>query len=233
LPEPAEPAATNEADRATPSDEAGLFASTPEAAPAEAAEAATGRPRWLLPAVAAALVAVVAVAIVALQPSLIGLGGEGQGAEPSAAGSRTAAPPSTAQRAPQHPQPSATASGTAAPSAASSVAPSSSATNESDAGPAASASADGVEGELPAVVDELGGDGSELLSFEGYLIVRSVAQVEVVVQGKPLGSTNHKLKARCHQKNVRLRDPQTSAWLTAGQPVRIQCMSTTTVVINP
>ncbi|MBW2533464.1 MAG: protein kinase [Deltaproteobacteria bacterium] len=88
-------------------------------------------------------------------------------------------------------------------------------------------------GDLPPVADELGGDGSELLSYEGYLVVRSRARAEVFVQGVHRGPTNSKLKSRCHQKFVRLRDGAAGEWLTAGQGVRIACMSTTTVTINP
>ena len=91
-----------------------------------------------------------------------------------------------------------------------------------------------LAGALPPV-DESGatGDGSELLSYEGYLTVRSRIAADVYVQGIRVGSTNRKLKSRCRQRFIRLRDPASGQWLTDGDAVRILCMSSTTVTIEP
>ncbi len=81
----------------------------------------------------------------------------------------------------------------------------------------------------PPFVPPDGKDGSELLSYEGYLVVRSRERAEVLVQGRSIGFTNERLLSRCHQRNVRLRDPHTAQWLTEGQSVDIACRATTTV----
>ena len=78
-----------------------------------------------------------------------------------------------------------------------------------------------------------GGDTSELLSNQAYLIVRSPIAAEVVVQGVSRGMTNEKVVSSCYTRNVRLRDPDTKVWLSAGQAVIIPCMETTTVTIAP
>ncbi|MBW2459396.1 MAG: hypothetical protein JRI68_33190, partial [Deltaproteobacteria bacterium] len=202
----------------------GLLPSAPELEPTPARDsgAEVERPWWLYPMVLVAVAAGVVLAIITFKPGLFGLGSDASPSAPtgpltdSRPGSSAAKspPPDRSQQSPLAP----TASGVAAPSATVS---------------AALALVDAAAGELPPVVDELGGDGSKLLSFEGYLIVRSVAQVDVVVQGKARGPTNRKLKTHCRQKNVRLRDPSSGSWLTPGEPVRIKCMGTTTVVINP
>ena len=83
------------------------------------------------------------------------------------------------------------------------------------------------------MADSVGGDGSSLLSYEGFVVVRSHARADVYVQGVLAGPTNTKLKSRCYTRNVRLREAGSGRWLTAGQPVVIACMSTTTVVIEP
>jgi hypothetical protein len=88
-------------------------------------------------------------------------------------------------------------------------------------------------GELPPLPPGDGKDGSELLSYQGYLIVRSPLDAEVFVQGISLGRTNTKLLSRCQQRNVRLRDTASARWATKGQSVRITCMATTTVTVHP
>jgi len=100
----------------------------------------------------------------------------------------------------------------------------------------ASASASASAGASAGAVTErpvASGDVSKLLSYEGYLIVRSSAAADVYVQGKNLGPTNSLLKSRCYHRFVRLRDAATSKWLTAGQAVGIACMDTTAVRIEP
>jgi hypothetical protein len=82
-------------------------------------------------------------------------------------------------------------------------------------------------------VAEPGGDGSELLSYEGYLTVKSRVTAEVYVQGIHLGPTNRKIKSRCRQRFIRLRDPASGQWLTKGDAVRIKCMGSTTATIDP
>ncbi len=102
-----------------------------------------------------------------------------------------------------------------------------------DAGPADAAAAEAAPDagvEAPADPE---GDGSELLSYEGYLTVKSRVTAEVYVQGIHLGVTNRKVKSRCRQRFIRLRDPASGKWLTAGNAVRIACMSSTTVTIDP
>lgn len=86
---------------------------------------------------------------------------------------------------------------------------------------------------LPPLAPADGQDGSELLSYQGYLIVRSSIAAEVFVQGTNIGATNEKLVARCQQRNVRLRDPRSARWATRGESVEIACKQTTTVVIQP
>lgn len=73
----------------------------------------------------------------------------------------------------------------------------------------------------------------ELLSYEGYLTVTSTADAEVYVQGKHVGPTNRRLVSKCYQRFVRLKKGTDGDWITPGRPVRIACMSSTTVEINP
>jgi hypothetical protein len=88
------------------------------------------------------------------------------------------------------------------------------------------------DGALPAYSDD-GRDGAKLLSYLGFLVVRSTADADVYVQGVRLGTTNQKLEARCWTRNVRLREKNDGAWLTPGAPVTITCMDTTTVRMDP
>jgi hypothetical protein len=128
-----------------------------------------------------------------------------------------------------------TTSGTAGP-AAQAVDAGAAATGEpdaavapSDAGaPAADAAAAG-----PAADAGSGGDGSELLSYEGYIIVHSSVNAEVFVQGVDLGPTNTKLKSRCYQKFVRLAKMPGQQWLNQGTGVRIACRAVTEVSLEP
>jgi hypothetical protein len=76
-------------------------------------------------------------------------------------------------------------------------------------------------------------DVSKLLSYEGYLLVRSDADAEVFVNGVNLGRTNAPLVSRCFQKFVRLRDQASERWLTEGAAVSIACMEMTEVRIDP
>lgn len=119
----------------------------------------------------------------------------------------------------------------ASPSATPSATPSAESSAAASTAPSAAPAPD--PGDLPPLPASDGRDGSELLSYQGYLIVRSSTQAQVFAQGINIGNTNEKLLTRCHQKNLRLRNPQTARWITRGQPVEITCMATTTVVIQP
>lgn len=88
-----------------------------------------------------------------------------------------------------------------------------------------------IDNVLPA--DESDADLSKLLSYQGYLIVRSRGDAQVFVNGVDIGHTNRLLVSRCYRKHVRLRDPGSERWLTEGQPVDIVCGSTTKVRIDP
>jgi hypothetical protein len=88
-----------------------------------------------------------------------------------------------------------------------------------------------IDNDLPP--DESDADLSKLLSYQGYLIVRSRADAEVFVNGVNLGLTNRVLMSRCYQRFVRLRNASTEAWITEGRPVAIECGATTTVRIDP
>ena len=85
--------------------------------------------------------------------------------------------------------------------------------------------------QLPPVVDDIG--DVKLLSFEGFLVVRSPVKAEVVINGIPRGFTNTKIKSSCWTRNVRLRDPKTEIFLVKGRAVKITCMETTTITIIP
>jgi hypothetical protein len=152
-----------------------------------------------------------------------------RGATPEAAPTRTSPPVSAATAAsaptPSEPAPrpeSATAG--SAPSASAATSPEPSAT--APAAPLASA-------ELPPIPDDPPGDGSALLSYRTYLIVRSSRDAEVVITGNVVGRTNRKLEVHCRQKNVRLREPATQRWLTKGEAVRIPCRTVHTVHLEP
>ena len=48
-----------------------------------------------------------------------------------------------------------------------------------------------------------------------------------------VGPTNKRLVSKCYQRFVRLKKGTNGEWITPGRPVRIACMSSTTVEINP
>jgi hypothetical protein len=181
----------------------------------------------------------------AVTGAAIGLGAAyfvtSDGDETTSVGPEPTAEPTHVSRAPDPPLPpheareragGETAPATVGPSASATT----TATASASASATASASASGAApaaGDLPAVTDEHGGDGSDLLSNKGYLIVRSPVSAEVVVQGVSRGMTNEKLISSCYTRNVRLRDPDSKAWVTKGQAVKVTCMGTTTVTIVP
>jgi hypothetical protein len=80
-------------------------------------------------------------------------------------------------------------------------------------------------------------EDEELLSYEAYFVVKSSADAEVWVKGVSVGSTNAKNKVRCGEKFVRLAHksppPDRSPWLTRGVTVRIPCMKTHTISMDP
>jgi len=73
----------------------------------------------------------------------------------------------------------------------------------------------------------------KLLSFQGYLTVRSSAAAEVYVKGVSIGPTNQRNVSHCRQKYVRLGVPPGPRWLSPGQTVSIPCRGETTVTIEP
>ncbi len=97
----------------------------------------------------------------------------------------------------------------------------------------ASASAISPANAPPPVEEGPPGDGSQLLTYKTYLIVRSSADAEVFVLGKNVGRTNQKLEVHCRQRHIRLRDPESLRWLTAGEGVRLPCQTVHTVTIEP
>ena len=84
---------------------------------------------------------------------------------------------------------------------------------------------------VPSVaVSVLAGD-AYLLSYQGYLTVRSNTKADVAVQGVVSGKTNFKMMVRCGQRNIRLRKSDGS-WLTEGAPILITCMQHTVTTID-
>jgi hypothetical protein len=74
---------------------------------------------------------------------------------------------------------------------------------------------------------------AELLSFQGYLTVRSSADAEVYVKGVSIGPTNQRNVSHCRQKFVRLGVPPGPRWLSPGKTVDVACRGETTVAIEP
>ncbi len=74
---------------------------------------------------------------------------------------------------------------------------------------------------------------AKLLSFQGYLTVKSSVSAEVYVKGVSIGPTNHKNISHCRQKFVRLGQPPGPRWLTKGATVQIPCRAETTVTLEP
>lgn len=75
-------------------------------------------------------------------------------------------------------------------------------------------------------------DLKTLLSFQGFLTIRSSVDAVVVLQGQDVGRTNQRLVVRCGPKNIRLRG-EGSRWLTDGEPERVTCMEHTVAAIEP
>lgn len=133
-----------------------------------------------------------------------------------------------ASAAPPDPPPPAseTASASAEPSAsAAASAPASASVSAS-----VSASASGPLPVPSIAVSVLAGD-AYLLSYQGYLTVRSNTKADVAVQGLVNGKTNFKMMVRCGQRNVRLRKSD-GTWLTEGAPILITCMQHTVTTID-
>ena len=157
---------------------------------------------------------------------LAGVDAEPETGEPGVTAAADPRASDSATRSDTEPGPGGSAT-TASPSGAPTAAADAPASARASDHPEATSSA-----ELPPATDS-GDHGSKLLSYEGYLVVQSSAKADVYVQGVRLGATNTKLKARCRQRFVRLKDPSSGAWLTQGQAVRIDCMKVTTVHIDP
>ncbi|MBW2458784.1 MAG: protein kinase [Deltaproteobacteria bacterium] len=90
--------------------------------------------------------------------------------------------------------------------------------------PGAGASAAGAAPALPP---------AELLSFQGYLTVRSSVDAEVYVKGVSIGPTNQRNISHCRQKYVRLGVPPGPRWLSQGKTIDIPCRGETMVTIEP
>lgn len=106
--------------------------------------------------------------------------------------------------------------------------------HEADDAPSASPSTEtSAASSRPPIDEPSEAELAELLSYEGYLTVTSTADAEVYVQGKHVGPTNQRLVSKCYQRFVRLKKGTDGEWITPGRPVRIACMSSTTVEIDP
>lgn len=73
---------------------------------------------------------------------------------------------------------------------------------------------------------------SGLLSYEGWVLVRSPLDTGVFVNGARVGRTNQQVKARCGLKYVRLADSP-GIWLSVGKTVSIECLGHTETTILP
>ena len=144
----------------------------------------------------------------------------------------TATPPTASEPASAEPPPPASETASASASATASADASASATATASASVSASVSASS-SGPLPVpslAVSVMGGD-AYLLSYQGYLTVRSNTKADVVLQGVTSGKTNFKMMVRCGQRNVRLRQTD-GTWLTEGVPITITCMQHTVTTID-
>jgi hypothetical protein len=220
---------------------ASALVATPAPVPAAAAEP---RPTAAARPLSSGLRATAWLAVLAV----VGVGGwlgmrallaDDDGASASAAAS--AAPPvsSSSARAPV----SAGASGSASAGSGTPAAPSTSASSTEPADAGAPAATDA--GQPDAAVPDAGSsapsgaippppsDGSDLLSYEGYLLVRSSATAQVFVQGKDLGPTNVWLRSRCTQRFIRIAAMPGLKWMSSGLGVRIACRGLTDVTIEP
>lgn len=85
----------------------------------------------------------------------------------------------------------------------------------------------------PAVASADPGDAPTLNWDEGYLAVRSPANVDVYATGFKLGPTNQKNRSKCGLKFVRLGEKDPPRWLTAGRTVDVKCKATTEIDLAP
>lgn len=149
---------------------------------------------------------------------------EAEATATSTASEPTAAPPEPTTTAPASADPSVSSEPTASASA------SVSATASASVSASVSASASGPLPVPSLAVSVLTGD-AYLLSYQGYLTIRSNTKADVVLQGVVSGKTNFKMMVRCGQRNVRLRQSDGS-WLTEGTPITITCMQHTVTTID-
>ncbi len=110
----------------------------------------------------------------------------------------------------------------APPASMSAAPPPSSAPAPSSAAPAAS-----------TPVDLSGGDGSDLLTTEGYLVVHSTLDGVVYLSGFAAGPTNHKLKTHCGLRYARVGVVPMGKWLSDGKTVDIKCQKISEVTLDP
>ena len=89
------------------------------------------------------------------------------------------------------------------------------------------------DGKLPPLPDDLPADGSKLLTYRAYLVVRSAADVHVYVQGKHVGKTNELLEVHCRTRFIRLGAPPGPRWLGPGRGMRIPCQQLTVIRMDP
>lgn len=154
-------------------------------------------------------------------------------ASASAEATATAAEPATSDApsaAPSNPSPPASETASASPEASVSAEASGAASATASMSASVSATASGPLPVPSIAVSVLAGD-AYLLSYQGYLTVRSNTKADVAVQGVVSGKTNFKMMVRCGQRNVRLRKSDGS-WLTEGAPILITCMQHTVTTID-
>lgn len=77
------------------------------------------------------------------------------------------------------------------------------------------------------------GEGQNVLSYEGLLVVCAPEPLDVYASGVLVGKTNQKLVARCHMKYVRLGEGSPVRWRSEGKTVEIPCRGGVRVDIEP
>ncbi len=190
-------------------------------------------PRWrLLALIAGGAVLIMGASVVAFLALSTSEGSSPDPAPPRRSVATNVAPPapsaSASARASEFAAASASASAAAAVSASASAAASASAPVSAPA----STSAPAAVASAPAAADD-GPDGSDLLSIEGYLIVKSSISADVYATGLRVGRTNERAKARCGMKFVRLGEGDPPRWISQGATVKIACRGVTKIELEP
>lgn len=193
------------------------------AATAVAVSAPVRGPRWRL----LALIAGGAVLIMGASVAAFLALSSSEGSSPAPAPPRRSVATSVAP-----PAPSASASARASESAAASASAAVSASASAAVSAPASSSAPAAVASAPAGADD-GPDGSDLLSIEGYLLVKSRVSADVYATGLRVGRTNERAKARCGMKFVRLGQGEPPRWISPGATVKIACRGVTKIELEP